>query len=549
MMRKLMIFVLALALGGCAGLPTGLDIETGPELTSPEQQEIAYFSPSGPATGATPAEIVNGFLAAGTGPQNDYAIAREFLSEGFAARWRPGGQTLIRVGGYELQEAGDSLQVASLTIGATIDQFGRFEAVPPSTTNLRFRLALEEGEWRITSAPNLTVVTIPVFGVVFSQFPIFFLDSTSTQLVPDLRWFPSRASIATQLVSALLEGPQGWLNDSVLSAIPAGTQLQVNAVLVQEGVAVVDLDANAIAADNRQRGLLLTQLRSTLLQLPGVLDVVVSIAGARQDIEPSPIAPLPPAASFALTDNGIVRLTGSEAGVLVGSDEIVQRLSPQHIAVGNAGQILAVSNTEGVFRLLVSDVGYETKRLSETGQVVDLQVDGFGNLWVFRDSQENQIEIIDSSGGSQLLTLPFGTRIVSAALSPEGARLAVLASNGTLTIRIYGVVRNQSGLPLRLASSIEVEPAASRVVSISWYQPSFLRALEKTAAGLAGVTEYPLSGPKVPRLAPPVPGLVLETGFALIDSYMLSEAGDVWQLSNNSWRRLITDARDISTGR
>lgn len=548
-MRKLLLLLTVLALSGCASLPMSLDIETGPELTSPEQQEIAYFSPSGPVSGATPAEIINGFLAAGTGPQNDYAIARQFLSEGFSSRWRPGGQTLIRVGGYELQEAGDSLQVASLTIGATVDQYGRFESVTPSTTNLRFRVGLENGEWRITSAPNLTVVTVPVFGVVFSQFPIYFLDSTSTQLVPDLRWFPSRASIATQLVSALLEGPQGWLNDSVLSAIPAGTQLQLNAVVIQDGVALVDLDANAISADNRQRGLLLTQLRSTLLQLPGVLDVVVAIAGAKQDIDAAPISPLPPASSFALTDNGIVRLSGSEAGLLIGSDEIVQALNPLHLSVGNSGQSLAVSNAEGVFRLVVSDIGYEAERVSQIGQVVDLQIDSFGNLWIFRDSQENQIEVIDSSNNSQLLTLPIGARVVSASLSPEGARLAVLSTDGTLTIRIYGVVRNQSGLPLRLASNIEIESAASRAVSITWYQPSFLRVLEKSAAGLASVSEYPLNGPRIPRLAPPVLGVVLETGFALVDNYMLSEAGDVWQLSNNAWRRLLTETRDISTGR
>ena len=548
-MKRLIAIALTLLLSGCASLPTSVSIQTGPELTSPEQQEIAYFSPSGPASGATPAEIVNGFLAAGTGPQNDYAIAREFLSDAFAPRWRPGGQTLIRVGGYQLQAAGESLQVATLTIGARVDEFGRFETVTPNVSNLRFRLAMEDGEWRITSAPNLTVVTVPVFGVVFSQFPIYFLDSTSTQLVADLRWFPNRASIATQLVSSLLEGSQPWLNDSVLSAIPAGTRLQVNAVLVQDGVAVVDLDANAISADNRQRGLLLAQLRSTLLQLPGVLDVVVSIAGARQDIEPASISPLPPASSFALTDEGIVRLSGSEAGLLVGSEEIVQQLNPRHLAVGSSGQSLVVSNATGVFRLVGGEAGFEAEQISEIGQVVDVQIDGFGNVWIFRDSEENQIEAIDTSGNAEFLTLPMGSRVVSAAVSPEGARLAVLSSDGNQSIRIYGVVRNQDGLPLRLASSLELEASASRAVSLSWYQPSFLRVLEKTASGLGAISEYPVSGPRLQRLAPPVPGLVLETGFALIDSYMLSEARDVWQLTNNSWRRIQTQVRDISTGR
>ena len=548
-MKKLVVLLSALLLGGCASLPTGLDIETGPELTSPEQQEIAFFSPAGPSAGASPEEIVNGFIAAGTGPQNDYAVARQYLSENFSTRWRPGGQTLIRVGGYDLNAAGETLQIVSLTIGAKVDEFGRFETVNPTINNLRFRLAQENGEWRITSAPNLTVVTLPVFGVVFSQFPIYFLDSTSTQQVPDLRWFPNRASIATQLVNALLDGPANWLSDSVLSAIPAGTRLQVSAVLIQEGVARVDLDETAIAADDRQRGLLLTQLRSTLLQIPGILDVAVSIAGAEQDIVPAQIAPLPPATTFALSAEGIIRLSGSEAGLIAGTDQIVEDLDPRHLAAGKSGELLSIATLDGVFRLKAAEGDLTTERISSQGLVVDLQIDIFGNTWIFRDGIENQIEVIDSNLQSQLLNIPGGERILSAAVSPEGGRLAVLTSGQTQALEIYGVVRNQQGLPLTLASNFEIEPLANQSVSLTWNQPSFVRVLERNANGAGSISDYPVTGPRVGRTAPPVPGLVIETGFALVDSFMLSENGDVWSLSNNSWRRVQASTLDLSTGR
>ena len=548
-MRKLMAIASMLALAGCASLPTGLDIETGPELTSPDQQEIAFFSPSSPLPGATPSEIVNGFLAAGTGPQNDYAIAREFLTDTFATRWRPGEQTLIRSGAYDLISQGDSLQVVSLSVGAKVDEFGRYESTVPTVNNLRFRLAKENGEWRITSAPNLTVVTLPIFAVVFSQFPIYFLDSTSTQLVPDLRWFPKRASIATQLAGALLNGPARWLSDSVVSAIPAGTQLQVNAVLIQEGVAVVDLDANAIAADNRQRGLLLAQLKTTLLQLPGVLDVVVSIAGAEQDIDVADIAALPPATSFALTDDGIVRLSGSEAGLLVGSDPVVQELNPSHIASGQSGETLAIATSTGVYKLTPNEDGYDAVAISEVGGVVDLQVDIFGNIWIFRDNVDFSLEIVDQTGTTQQISFPFPRRIISAAVSPEGGRLALLASDGVEKISVFGIIRNQDGLPLRLASSFEIDVSSNRLVSVTWSQPSIIRVLEKTSTGGGAIVDYPVSGPKSSRTSPPVPGLVVETGFALIDGYLLSETRDVWVLSNNAWRRVQTGVQDLSTGR
>jgi hypothetical protein len=547
--RKLLAIISVFALAGCASLPTGIDIQTGPELTSPDQQEIAFFSPSSPVPGATPSEIVNGFLAAGTGPQNDYAIAREFLTDTFATRWRPGEQTLIRSGAFDLIGQGDALQVASLTVAAKVDEFGRYETNLPTVNNLRFRLAKENGEWRITSAPNLTVVTLPVFAVVFSQFPIYFLDSTSTQLVPDLRWFPKRASIATQLAGALLNGPARWLRDSVVSAIPAGTQLQVNAVLVQEGVAVVDLDANAITADNRQRGLLLAQLKTTLLQLPGVLDVVVSITGARQDIDVADIAALPPASSFALTAEGIVRLSGSEAGVLVGSDKVVAELAPRLLASGKSGEMLAVANATGVYRLTPNEDGYDAVSISDGGGVVDLQIDIFGNTWIFRDNVDFSLEIVDQTGVTQQISFPFPRRIISAAVSPEGGRLALLSSDGIEKVSVFGVIRNQDGLPLRLASSFEVEASSNRPVSVTWSQPSVIRILEITSTGGGLLVDHPVTGPKVSRTSPPVPGLVIETGFALIDGYLLTETKEAWILSNNSWRRVQTGVQDLSTGR
>lgn len=245
-MRKLALVITAALLGGCASLPSNLNVEAGPELSTPDQQDLSFYSPASPLPGATPSEIVSGFLAAGTGPQNDYQVAREYLTDDFAARWRPGQQTLIRLGAYELEPASEVALVVNVPVGAKVNEDGSYENISPTTTNLRFRLAQENGEWRISSAPNLTVVSVPVFEVVFSQFPIYFLDSSGSQLVPDVRWFPKRSSTPTQLVNALLNGPAAWLSESVLSAIPAGTKLQVNAVLVQEGKAMVDLDATAL---------------------------------------------------------------------------------------------------------------------------------------------------------------------------------------------------------------------------------------------------------------------------------------------------------------
>lgn len=548
-MRKIALVLSVILLSGCASLPSNLNIETGPELSTPDQQDLSFYSPASPLPGATPSEIVSGFLSAGTGPQNDYQVAREYLTDGFASRWRPGEQTLIRVGAYDLQSSSDAVQVVSVLVGARVNQDGSYENIAPATTDLRFRLAQENGEWRISSAPNLTVVTVPVFEVVFSQFPIYFLDSTASQLVPDVRWFPKRASTATQLVNALLNGPAAWLSESVLSAIPAGTKLQVNAVLVQEGKALVDLDATALAADNRQRGLLLTQLRSTLLQLPGIVDVSVLIAGAEQSITAAEIPAIPASSTFALTSTGITRLSGSEAGPLLGTEDALSSLSLSRLAVAAEGRQLVVAASAGIYRLIQQGDDFSRLRISPTNLVSDLQTDLFGHTWVFRGTGSSSVEIIDSSDNRFELPLPFTGNVISAAVSPEGARLAVLVSDSGQSIRMFGIVRNQQGVPLRLTGNLFTEPEAVGVASVSWQQSTVLRVLSKTASGTGSIYDYPISGPRKQRTAPLVTGSVVEAGFAVIDSYLLSEAGEVWILSGNTWQRIQTDVIDIASGR
>lgn len=548
-MRKIAFLMSVLLLSGCASLPSNLDIEIGPELSTPDQQELSFYSPASPLPGASPSEIVSGFLSAGTGPQNDYQVAREYLTDGFASRWRPGEQTLIRVGGYEIQSPSDSVQVVSVLVGARVNEDGSYENIAPTDTDLRFRLTQENGEWRISSAPDLTVVTVPVFEVVFSQFPIYFLDSTASQLVPDVRWFPKRSSTPTQLVSALLNGPAAWLSESVLSAIPAGTKLQVNAVLVQEGKALVDLDATALAADNRQRGLLLTQLRSTLLQLPGIVDVSVLIAGAEQSITPAEISAIPASSTFALSSTGIARLSGSEAGPLLGTEDILSTLSASRLAVAAEGKQLVVATGTGIYRLSQDGDSFRRTRISETNLVADMQTDLFGQTWIFRATSASSVEVIDDADQRIELPLPFSGRVISAAVSPEGARLAVLVSDSGQSVRVFGIVRNQQGTPLRLTGNLVTEPEGVGVASISWQQSTILRVLSKTASGTGSIYDYPISGPRKQRTAPLVTGSVVEPGFAVIDSYLLSEAGEVWILSGNTWQRIQTDVIDIASGR
>ena len=548
-MRRIFGLVLVLSLAGCATLPTEVDVQSGPELVPVEQQEFAYYSPASPEEGASPQEIVSGFLAAGTGPQNDYAVAREYLSEAFATRWKPDTQTLIRVGVPIYQSAGEKLQVVDISLGARVDENGKYEDLVPDQLSLRFQLDQEDGQWRITSAPNLTVVTLPVFSVVFSAFPIYFLDTNSTQLVPDLRWFPSRASTATRLVNAVLAGPADWLKESVVSAIPTGTALTVNAVRIVDGVARVDFDANALEANARQRGLMLAQLRSTLLQLPGVLDVGLSVNNSSQEITAAAIpSPLGSTTTFALTTEEVLRLSGSEAGVVSGTDDAVAEISPLSFAAVGDGSDIAIIGESGLHRLVRQQLGYSERKLSDA-VYREIEFDRDGNLWAY-GFEASSVTIFDSLDSPRFLETDLEGELMAAAVSPEGARLALIVSEGEeVAVYVYGVLRDATGKPFRLQRGLRFVPVLGDAISTAWQGLSSLRILERTASGLTALSEYPLTGPRGQLNMPPAIGKKLESGATLITSYLLTENAEVWAFSTNAWRRVSTQVLDLSTGR
>ena len=549
-MKRLVALLSTLLLTGCAALPTELDVQSGPELVGPAAQEFSYYSPASPSLGATPQEIVSGFLAAGTGPQNDYAIAREYLSADFAQRWQPAAETLIRSGAPIFRESGGTVQLVDITAGARLDEHGRYTGISPAqTSTLRFQLVQEAGQWRIAAAPNLTVVTQPVFSVVFRDFPVYFVDTRYRYLVPDLRWFPSRASTPTKLVTALLAGPSEWLDTSVTSAIPEGTSLTINAVSVESGVARVDFDANALAADAESRRVMLTQLRSTLLQISGVNQVAISVNNSAQEIEPSDlvdISTLGP--TFALTSSGVQRLNVSEQLPLSGTDSMVEAYEPTLFALGDDGRRVAFSNPDGVYLLERDGLSLSITQLSETGDIAALEFDSFDSLWVFPADAAEPIEVYEIRGTSRTLPLELeGTRLFSA-ISPEGGRLAqaIELPDGSSQILVETISRDSAMIPLRTNPGLEIMPVVGKPISLTWHGSNAIRVLEETASGLSALSEYPLTGPRRALTMPPVVGAQLLSGAASISTYLLSENGEIWTLTGNTWRKGVTGVTALS---
>ena len=463
-MRALVALVLVAALSGCATLPVSGPVRIGPDLAQPSDDNSFYYSPSSPVDGATATEILSGFLSAGTAPQNDYAIAREFLAESIRATWNPNQELLIQRATPRITVTDNGTAFVEIDVAARIDADGRYETLPAGSTRvLEYAFTEEAGQVRLSSAPDVTMVIRPVFDVVFKSYSIYFLDKSKKTLVPELRWFPSNPATGTKLVNALLAGPSSWLADTVVSAIPSGTVLSIDAVTVQREVALVDLSAGALVASISDRSLMKAQLVATLSQLPTITQVSVSIERSAQDIPDSQVATLPTAALMAVGEEGLQTLTGANQDATNAGLSFFGSREVSSLAISKSAGRLAAVTQGGVTVTGLSNPGATTETVDPRSSLVAVDYDPLQNLWLVSASQVSVNSLPIQA------TWLAGADIVDFALSPEGSRVAVLVGGRSNQVLVAGVVRDENGTPIRLSSPISIAAEVENKAKLAWF--------------------------------------------------------------------------------
>jgi hypothetical protein len=543
-MRALVTIVLVAAMSGCATLPVSGPVRIGPDLAQPSDDTSFYYSPSSPVDGATPTDILSGFLSAGTAPQNDYSIAREFLGESIRATWNPNQELLIQRATPRITVSDNGTAIVEIEVSARIDANGRYETLPAGTRRvLEYEFAEEAGQVRLTSAPDVTMVIRPVFEVVFKSYSVYFLDNSKKTLVPELRWFPSNPATGTKLVNALLAGPSDWLAESVVSAIPSGTVLSLDAVTVQREVALVDLSARALVAGLSDRSLIKAQLVATLSQLPTITQVSVSIERSAQDIPDSQmaVAGSQVATLLAVGEEGLQALSGSNQDATNAGVSFFGNKTVSNIAVSKSGDELAAETLTGVSVTGLSKPGLAVDLVDSRTDLVAMDYDPFENLWLVSNSQ------ITVNALPVQASWLAGEQILDFSLSPEGSRVAVVVGNDSKQVLIAGVVRDESGTPIRLSSPISIGADAENPTKLSWFD-SVTVAVLNTEPDIVNISLISIGGTtRVIQGVNSVRSLA-----ALGDSsslYALKDSGELVVFRGSFWSSIASGISAIAISR
>jgi hypothetical protein len=484
MIKKLIgLLVAALVLSGCAQLPQTGAIGIGPDVSSGQNTDYLYYSPALPSVGATQQDIISGFLSAGNGPQNDYLVARSYLTASEQPKWSPSDEVLVQDGAPAFDYVtADSVRVI-VKISASIDKHGAYRVQKLGTTRvLNFKFAKEAGEWRIASAPNLTMLIHPNFQVIFKAFQVYFFDKNHETLVPDVRWLPSRTSTATRLTQAVLAGPQQWLAPALADSAPE-LALRVNAVTVSNGIASIDLDANAYKVANKQLQFLKAQLKATLFQLPDITGLTISIDGAPQSLTDvaAHVAESATGSPVVLSPAGLNHI-GSNVSI-VGAQQLSSVVGkPATDFALSAGEAnLAVVNADGAYILNRGSLADQPMFVDSRPHLLSPVWDNKNFLWTISSALASTWLATSANGETSVIVAPnySQSQVKSFSISPDGSRAAIISTGKRSGLWIVPIIRKPDGAPSALGVGYRVTYASAAPKSVSWADSVHVAALVK----------------------------------------------------------------------
>ncbi|TAM67505.1 MAG: hypothetical protein EPN48_12740 [Microbacteriaceae bacterium] len=507
-MLAVLTALLAIALTGCATIPTSGPVEQG----LPVQGQDAGFGPvdylpSGPANGASQKDILRGFVDAAVSPQNGYAVAQEFLTAKFASSWNPDASVTVDTGTGRTESVIDKTHLQlSVTPTAFVDADGNYRRSESSTALTQaYSFEKVSGQWRISKAPDGVVIDATRFPNVFSAHTLYFFSPDFRYLVPDERWFPSRASTQTRVVKALVSGPAKWLAGAVVTAFPQGTKLAVDSVSISaDGQAEVPLNSAANGSGNASAltlGRMKLQLTQSLTNVAGVTGVTISIAGVQRSIadlgSSAPLQdPVVDANPLVLKGGAFGFLSGSTVTPIANISDKIVALQPSAVTLSALRDTAAVLTAHGV---------YEVRASVDTPKLVDARpgliapsLDNLGFVWSVPGNNPSALHVTAPDGTASVIDpgWPDVTAVRSISVSRDGTRIAALVQTGNEQhVMVAGIVRGDAGRPDHLTDPVDFGAVAGKNArSLTWLDELSVASLATDGNGETTIVTQVIGG-------------------------------------------------------
>ena len=492
-----MVAVVLFTAAACAAIPISGPVGKSDPLAPRNNSVNINFQQFAPVEGATPESIISGFIDSGTGINDDYQVARLYLTAGLAQSWAADKRTLVYKNTFSVApgKEKDSYEV-TFDVVSTVDATG---VLTPAAANaketIEMKLVQVGGQWRISETPDGVLLADANFQTLFSPVSLYFYDPTFTYGVPDVRWLTARSSRAsTAIVKAMLGGPAPYLKGAVVSAFPSGISLERDSVPVNNGVAKVGLVAQPLLETSvRQRQQMRAQLLVTMQKaLNTVTDVQfladdreVDMGGSSDSVPPMIIDNPVPSTQVALSKNELVNFDGTQISTVANVGPIAD-LAPSAPAVSYSGKQYAFLSSGG--NRIYSVAAGRSPATAISG--VALTPPSFapnGWLWSAEGDGSGTVMAINATNGVKdvtpvVLTVPWlvGRHVTTLRISRDGTRALVISDAGGGTqVSVTGIVKSGEA-PKELTAPITLPQAGTPTLGV-WVGDTSVAVMEPSA--------------------------------------------------------------------
>jgi hypothetical protein len=602
LLAVLAVVTAALAVTGCVSIPNAGPVLSYPvtEQTGGQNGQNLQFTAQLPGTGWSPQQIVSGFLIAAAASRDQ--VAREYLAPAESRSWNPAFTTTTYV--YRTRPnvlspvplpAASAPGAASAKKdapppSASVEVNGTIQAIlstkdgtyavpsasgPNSSTPQYFTLVKTRGEWRISAAPSVLLLTQTQFANDYDLRNLYFFDPTYHYLVPDPVYVPLQASageLTIRLVDYLKSPPGDWLAEGATeTAFPPATK--VTATLA-DNLATVNVTGTISKAQRAQAA---SQLLWTLVGSGQAGSQVTSVelivngkpfypsGSSVNPVENQLQASYRPATGASTTAAGqLVYYLDSAGDVysnrvgvagVAGQQTLVTKIGPGYtqIAVSQDGKYLAALRGNGA--LYIGPIHGRLFPQQGSGYTT-LSWDPTDNLWSSTGANEQIFVFRAGAGLNSRQARPIEATVTGGAgpgsgtgeftglqIAPDGVRVAMILNSDELTFGaiVWGPGTGPGLGSVRIQLSFfNVSDLTSGFSGVTWYGADDVITLGAPASIL---TEYPVNGgtPTSQMLNQTVESITASPGQALIAGVAKGQMIEASNLTG-AWATITTSA-------
>ncbi|WP_405904631.1 LpqB family beta-propeller domain-containing protein [Streptomyces sp. NBC_00656] len=513
------------------------------DASQPGDSQVQVYAVA-PRDGATPNEVVDGFLESMTSDDSDFRTTRQYLTKRASSDWKPGALTTVLASAPNrsdrpVHDSDRSTNEVTYTLTgeevATVDGQNAYQPLAPTDYSQTLNLVRQKGpdgsEWRIDRVPDGLVLGQSDFKRLYRSVNKFYFATGRTEaqstLVADPVYIRNRTDPATgmdtvtQAVRSLLRGPTDWLRPVVASRFPAGTGLRKGVTSLtpdDRNVLKVPLNKKVDGAGQRSCRMMASQVLFTLRDLTSAR--VEQVELQRSDGSALCVLGTDQAEEYAPDGSS----GGSDSQYFVDAKGHVERIpgstrgsgEPQPVAGPFGSGSLRVSavgvsrdeqsaaalsqNKDALYTAPLATAGelgppVVTSRADKAGdRLTAPSWDSRGDLWVADRDPDNPrlLRLADGTGKPEEVTVPIldGSRITALRLSSDGVRIALLLTLGDRTTLQIGRIERQGPQGKEQVSVVDLRHAAPQladVTAMSWSGGSRLVVVGKEEGGVQQV--------------------------------------------------------------